>query len=56
MDLVVRIPGSGPTVGSGIGGGGGGGGATFILVSKLRFRRFYKLIFEIVFDMHCIFI
>ena len=28
----------------------------FILVSEPRFRRFYKLIFEIVCDMHCIFI
>ena len=30
------------------------GGVTFSLVSEPRFRRFYKLIFEIVCDMHCI--
>ena len=32
MDLVVRVPGSGPTVGS------GQGGVTFILVSEPMFR------------------
>ena len=27
---------------------------TFLVVSEPRFRRFYKMIFEIVYDMHCI--
>ena len=27
---------------------------TFLVISEPRFRRFYKMIFEIVYDMHCI--
>ena len=27
---------------------------TFLVVSKPRFRRFYKMIFKTVYDMHCI--
>ena len=27
---------------------------TFLVVSEPRFRRFYKMIFEIVYDIHCI--
>ena len=41
MDLVVRVPGSGLVVRL-------GGGATFILVSKPRFRQFYELILHYV--------
>ena len=26
---------------------------TFLVVSEPRFRQFYKMIFEIVYDMHC---
>ena len=45
MDLVVRVPGSGPTVGSGR---VGSGGVTFILVSEPMFRRFYEFILHYV--------
>ena len=32
----------------------GYGGATYLVVSEPRFRLLYKMIFEIVSDMHCI--
>ena len=34
--------------------GYGGVGRNILVVSEPRFRRFYKMIFEIVCDMHCI--
>ena len=34
--------------------GYGCAGCHISILSKPRFRRFYKMIFEIVYDMHCI--
>ena len=47
-----RVPGSG--FGLWVGSGTAAWAVTFLVVSEPRFRRFYKMIFETVYDMHCI--
>ena len=47
----VRIMSPGP---GWVGSGTTAWAVTFLVVSKSRFRRFYKMIFEIVCSMHCI--
>ena len=50
----VRTASPGPSSASGF--GTAARAVTFLVVLEPRFRRFYKMIFENVYDMHCIYI